>query len=312
MNEINYIKDMIYGEIYIGVYLCKDIQIKITKNGGSYCSLLLMDKTEQVDAKIWNFDKSKLTFKNGDAVKVEAIVEEFNSKKQLNITRIRLAKEEEYIMENLVPSSNKSFNELKEEFEYYISKISSDSIKRLVYILFENDDIKKRFFSHTAAKSLHHNYLRGLLHHTVSILKLCDFFADKYNADRNIMFPAAVYHDIGKIYELTSLPDNDYTKIGNLLGHIMIGYELLCKNIDSIDCIDEKIAINIKHCVLSHHGKLEYGSPKVPATLEALCLHLADYSDSRIEAFESAINTIAEGEEKTSYNRLFETYIYKS
>lgn len=296
----------------IGIYYCKDKQIKKSKVGKDFLSLILSDKTGWIDTKIWEIDGFTDKFEKGDYVKVEYRISEYLGKKQMSVLRIRKAEEWEYNVENYIKASERSFDNLYEEFNALISKVDNEYSIALINKILDDEDLASKFFNHTAAKSIHHNYIRGLLEHTIGLMRMCNYFAENYGADLNIMLPACLYHDIGKVYEITLPPESEYTFDGTLLGHLVIGYEILSKNIDKISNFPPKLATNIKHCVLAHHGKLEYGSPKVPATLEAMALHLADFCDSRLVTFISELSELGENESKGSYNKLLETVIYKT
>ena len=166
---------------------------------------------------------------------------------------------------------------------------------------------------HSAAKTVHHGFVGGLLEHTLSVTKLCDYYASYYpQLNRDLLITAAIFHDIGKIKELSTFPENDYTDAGQLLGHIMIGAEMVGITMRSIKGFPPTLATELKHCILAHHGELEYGSPKKPALLEALALNFADNTDAKMETMIEALNAGGENTGWLGFNRLLDTNIRKT
>ena len=186
------------------------------------------------------------------------------------------------------------------------------SIQKLASSYFlEDKAFVKKFCFHSAAKSVHHGFVGGLLEHTLSVMKLCDFYTKSYPAlNRDLLLTAALFHDIGKVQELSAFPENDYTDDGQLLGHIVIGTMMVADRIKEIPGFPAKTAAELKHCILAHHGELEYGSPKKPALLEALALNFADNTDAKMETFiEALAEESRQSGEWKGYNKLFETNI---
>ena len=156
---------------------------------------------------------------------------------------------------------------------------------------------------------MHHGFVGGLLEHTLGVTKNCDYFAKMYPVlNRDLLLTAAIFHDIGKLKELSTFPENDYTDAGQLLGHIMIGAEWVGDAIKSINGFPVGLANELKHCILAHHGELEFGSPKKPALVEALALSFADNIDAKMETFRELLVNVPENDTKwQGYNRFMET-----
>lgn len=175
-----------------------------------------------------------------------------------------------------LPVSKKDIKKMYEELLGYIRSVKNPYLQKLLNGYFvENAAFAKAFQFHSAAKTVHHGFVGGLLEHTLSVTKLCDYYAGYYPMiNRDLLLTAAIFHDVGKTRELSRFPENDYTDDGQLLGHIIIGTEMVGESIRSIPGFPEKLATELKHCILAHHGELEYGSPKKPALLEALALTL--------------------------------------
>ena len=297
------------------VYLCKNKQIALTKNGKEYGNLVMQDKTGTIDAKIWDLGSPGVgEFETMDYVRVEADVTLFQNSFQLNVRRIRRAQEGEYVEADYLPMSKKDIKKMYEELLGYIRSVKNPYLQKLLCGYFvENAAFAKAFQFHSAAKTVHHGFVGGLLEHTLSVTKLCDYYAGYYPMiNRDLLLTAAIFHDIGKTRELSRFPENDYTDDGQLLGHIIIGTEMVGESIRSIPGFPEKLATELKHCILAHHGELEYSSPKKPALLEALALNFADNTDAKMETMIEALQSGGENKGWLGYNRLLESNIRKT
>lgn len=297
------------------VYLCKNKQIALTKNGKEYGNLVMQDKTGTIDAKIWDLGSPGVgEFETMDYVRVEADVTLFQNSFQLNVRRIRRAQEGEYVEADYLPMSKKDIKKMYEELLGYIRSVKNPYLQKLLCGYFvENAAFAKAFQFHSAAKTVHHGFVGGLLEHTLSVTRLCDYYAGYYPMiNRDLLLTAAIFHDIGKTRELSRFPENDYTDDGQLLGHIIIGTEMVGESIRSIPGFPEKLATELKHCILAHHGELEYGSPKKPALLEALALNFADNTDAKMETMIEALRSGGDNKGWLGYNRLLESNIRKT
>ena len=312
---MRYIDTFREGMHIADVYLCKNKQIALTKNGKEYGNLVMQDKTGTIDAKIWDLGSPGVgEFETMDYVDVEADVTLFQSSFQLNVRRIRRAQEGEYVEADYLPVSKKDIKKMYEELLGYIRSVKNPYLQKLLSGYFvENAAFAKAFQFHSAAKTVHHGFVGGLLEHTLSVTKLCDYYAGYYPMiNRDLLLTAAIFHDVGKTRELSRFPENDYTDDGQLLGHIIIGTEMVGESIRSIPGFPEKLATELKHCILAHHGELEYGSPKKPALLEALALNFADNTDAKMETMIEALQSGGENKGWLGYNRLLESNIRKT
>ena len=177
-------------------------------------------------------------------------------------------------------------------------------------MLFRSKDFVAKFKKHSAAKSIHHGFIGGLLQHTLAVTKMCIFMADNYNIlDRDLLITAAIFHDAGKVYELSEFPFNDYTDEGQLLGHIFLGAELIGNKVKEIPGFPKVLASELRHCILAHHGELEFGSPKKPAIAEAMALSFADNADARLETMTEIYEKSEPGTEWLGYNRIVDSNI---
>lgn len=312
---MKFIETLREGERLGDIYLCKFRQAAVTKNGKSYENVVLQDKTGVLDAKIWEPGSQGIDdFAPLDYVYVVGDVTSFQGSLQLSIKRLRKAQEGEYHQEDYLPVSDRDVEEMYGELKGYIEKIQNPYLRQLTDSYFiENQAFIKAFQFHSAAKSVHHGFVGGLLEHTLNVVKLCDFYADQYRElNRDLLLTAALFHDIGKMKEISVFPENDYTDDGQLLGHIYMGAELVGASIRRIQGFPRKLASELKHCILAHHGELEYGSPKKPALMEALALNFADNTDAKLETFRELLKGATDSGEWLGYNRLFESNVRRT
>lgn len=312
---MKYIQTFREGMHISDVYLCKQKQIALTKAGKEYGNLVLQDKTGTVDSKIWDLNSPGIgNFEGMDYVYVDADVTVFMGLNQLNIKRIRKAELTEYEPGDYLPVSSKDIGVMYEELLGYIKSVKNDKLRQLLSSFFiEDKEFVKVFQFHSAAKSVHHGFVGGLLEHTLSVVKLCDYYAGYYPMiKRDLLITAAIFHDIGKTVELSCFPENDYTDDGQLLGHIIIGTEMISERIKKIPDFPEKTALELKHCILAHHGELEYGSPKKPALLEALALNFADNTDAKMETMIEALKGAGDNQGWLGFNRLLDSNMRKT
>ena len=312
---MRYIQDMRENDIIKNeIYLCKTKQVLTSKNGKTYVSLLLQDKTGTIDAKIWDFTSEIRQYEAMDFVHIDAKITSFQDALQLNISKIYKAQEGEYYPEDYSPVSTKNIDTMYAELKEYIASIKETNLRTLAEDFFvTNADFVKKFRSHSAAKSVHHGFVGGLLEHTLSVVKLCVHYAASYPViNRDLLIVAAMFHDIGKMEELSSFPENDYTDDGQLLGHIFIGANIVNNHIKKMNKFPVKLANELIHCILSHHGELEYGSPKKPATMEALALHFADNTDAKLQTMNELLASADPKAEWLGYQRFFESNIKRS
>lgn len=313
---MHFIGELREGERINEIYLCKQKQTALTKAGKPYESLVLQDKTGTLDAKIW--DPSSQGIEECEAldyINVMGDVISFQGTLQLNVKRLRKASEGEYEPKDYLPVSEYDVADMYRELQGYVKSLTNPYLKKLAGGLFlEDADFAKRFQFHSAAKSVHHGFVGGLLEHTLSVTKLCAFFSERYPIlNRDLLITAALFHDIGKLEELSTFPANDYTDEGQLLGHIAMGMEIVGMRIRMIDGFPRKLANELKHCILAHHGELEYGSPKKPAIPEAVALNFADNLDAKMETMKELLSGVPEGNtDWQGYNRLFESNIRRS
>ena len=307
---MKYISSLREGERINEIYLCKSKQTAMTKAGKPYDNVILQDKTGTLDAKIW--DTGSVGIEEFDAMDYVAItgdITSFQGNLQCSIKRARKVSEGEYDPADYLPVSKKDIEEMYKELMALIQSVKNPYLGKLLHMSFATEEFAQRFKFHSAAKSVHHGFVGGLLEHSLSVAKNCDFFAGNYPVlNRDLLITAAIFHDVGKLRELSVFPENDYTDAGQLLGHIVIGSEWISDAIKKIDGFPVVLANELKHCILSHHGELEFGSPKKPALIEAVALSLADNIDAKMETFTELLSVVPENNtDWQGYNRFMET-----
>jgi len=308
-----YIEDFKEGDNIMGHYLCRQKQLLKSKTGKNYLSVLLADKTGQIDGKAWDLNNNIQNFDEGDFIKIEASVQLYQSELQLRITRVRRSEPGEYTAADYIRTTDKDVNALFAQLTGYIKTISNAYVKKLLDNIFSRADVAADFKSSSAAKILHHAYIGGLIEHTLSVVQICDFVSGLYkHANRDVIVACAMLHDIGKIRELSPFPENDYTDEGQLIGHLIIGYELISDEAKKIDGFPDNLLLMIKHCILAHHGEYEYGSPKIPQIIEAYILYFCDNMDAKIKAFEEALTSDKTKSSWLGYNKMLGRNIRKS
>ncbi len=277
-------------------------QLELTKNEFKIMKMLMENagslvSRDRLIARLWD---------DGDFIDDNTLT--------VNVTRIRKAQEGEYDPAEYIPASKYDREEMYQELVGYINTIQEPHLKQLTCKYFVEDaEFIKEFKQHSAAKSVHHGFVGGLLQHTLAVTRMCDFFAKNYPIlDRDLLITAAIFHDIGKIWELSDFPSNDYTDEGQLLGHIFLGAELIGREAEKIPGFPEVLARELRHCILAHHGELEYGSPKKPAMAEAMALNFADNADAKLETMTEVYDKAEPTTEWLGYNRLLESNVRQS
>ncbi len=308
---MKYISDIREGDRIGDVYLCKHMQPAVTKNGKSYVNVILQDKTGTIDAKIWDPNSAGIDdFGALDYIEVNGDVSSFQGTLQVSIKRVRVCREGEYYPEDYLPVSKRDRKEMLVELRGIIATIKNKYYRTLLEDLFVKDQaFIKAFCTSSAAKAVHHGFVGGLLEHSLNVTKLCDYYAGAYSyINRDLLLTSAMLHDIGKTKELSLFPENDYTDEGNFLGHIVMGSEMISEAAKEIPGFPPMELMQLKHCIIAHHGELEYGSPKKPALMEAVALNFADNTDAKMQIFTEIFDQTSE-KGWLGYQRLFESNV---
>lgn len=307
---MKFIRDLKEGDRVFDIYLCKHKQSAVTKNGKPYENVILQDKTGTIDAKVWDPGNPGIgEYDSLNYIEVYGDVNNFQGSLQINVKRIRVCKEEEYNPADYLPVSSKDMDIMFNDLLDFIKSIQNTYLRQLLEAFFVQDkNFVKKFRYSSAAKTVHHGFVGGLLEHTLSVTKLCDYYCQAYPIlNRNLLLTAAICHDIGKTRELSPFPENDYTDDGQLLGHIVMGSQMVAEKAAGIADFPHVLLTQLQHCILAHHGKYEYGSPKLPALMEALALNYADDTDAKLETFKELLENNSENQGWLGFNRLFES-----
>lgn len=308
---MKYLKDYHDGDRVYDVYLCKHKQAAVTKNGKTYLNVILQDKSGTLDAKVWDPNSAGIEeFEPMDYIEVGGDVSSFQGALQISVKRVRVCREGEYNPADYLPVSKKDIEGMYQELLAMIQRTKNPFLKELLEAFFVKDtDFIKKFKNSSAAKSVHHGFVGGLLEHTLSVAKMCEFYCTQYPMlKRDLLITAALVHDMGKIREISPFPLNDYTDDGNLLGHIVMGVEMVGEKVRDIPGFPPVLVGEIKHCILAHHGEYEYGSPKKPAIMEAVALNFADNTDAKMETFTELLEN-TDQTEWLGFNRLFDSNV---
>lgn len=302
------------GDKVNDLFLVEEKNLAFSQKGAPYLSLRLKDRTGQMDGRIWdnatNLDK---VFKKGDIIYINSRAVSFKSIIQLSIIEVRQATAEEMTWEDFLPTVKGNIEEMYQALMAFVDQVVSPPLNALLRSFFEDEEIASLFRKAPAAKGFHHINIGGLLEHTLSVTRLLAMVADHYpKSNRDLLLVGGMLHDIGKIREFTYQGNIDYSDEGRLIGHIVIGLEMLDAKIATIPDFPSGLAMELRHLILSHHGMLEYGSPKRPKTVEAMIVHQLDDMDAKVNAFQEYINNSGGNESDwTPFHRLFERYIYK-
>ena len=271
-------------------------QFSRKRDGAAYLSLRLTDRTGQCEAKMWdNFEACADTFQAGDVVKVQVEVSSYNSRSQLTIKKLRKASAEEYSLADFQPHTTLSIDELWAKLIMFVGSFTEPYLQQLVRSFLDDAEIASLLRTAPAAKYLHHAWIGGLLEHIVSLLGLCERVIPHYpQVHRDLVMTGAILHDIGKLEELRWSLNFDYTLEGQMLGHITLGIAMIEKKIAAIPGFPPRLRLLVEHIVLSHHGKYEFGSPKLPMTPEAILFHYLDDLDAKMYSVRTELDRSAQ------------------
>jgi 3'-5' exoribonuclease len=275
------------GKLFDGFFLVLAKQQRTTKTNKPYLNLILGDKTGQLEGRVWELSDPRIAkdFERGDIVKARGSASRFDDRLQMKIDQLRKATPNEVDKSDLLPSTTYDVAELWRQLQGFVDSLTNPDLKLLLTTLLAEPELAQAYREAPAARQLHHAWLGGLLEHVVSLLTLADRVAPHYPIlDRDLLLTGVILHDIGKVRELSWEIGFDYTVEGTLLGHIQMGMALVEKTIDSLPNFPPKLKTLVLHMILSHHGKLEFGSPKLPMIPEALVLNFLDDLDAKMQA----------------------------
>jgi 3'-5' exoribonuclease len=270
------------NQVITGFFCVSAKGVRSKKDGAIYFALTLADRSGQIEARMWETAEAG-EFASGDVVKLRGQVCRYNEKLQVNVERIRRAEAGEFDLGDFVPKTERDVEELWAELNGYVESFTEPHLKALLRSFLDDAEIAAALREAPAAKSMHHAWIGGLLEHVVSLLGVCDLAAKHYAVHRDLLLTGAVLHDIGKLHELRWGTSFDYTLEGQLLGHITIGVGMIERKMAALGDFPPALRVLVSHMVLSHHGRYEFGSPKLPMIPEAVLLHYLDDMDAKMQ-----------------------------
>jgi 3'-5' exoribonuclease len=291
--------------------LVKEKTMAVGKNGRPFMGLVLGDASGTIDGRLWDrVDELSREFETGDIIKVKGLVQLFQNRKQFIVHRLERIEPSTVNMEDFITKSSLNTDDMLVELTQLVRSMQNDHLRQLVLDTIEDPEIRPMLVRAPAAKSIHHAWIGGLLEHVLSICHIMDFMGKHYKfLNRDLLLFGAIFHDIGKLWELSYDTGISYTDRGRLLGHMEIACELIDKKSARILGFSQELRDICKHIILSHHGRLEYGSPKRPKFLEAMVVAMIDDLDSKITTVKTIIDNERDSGEKWSrYNDLFDRY----
>ncbi len=294
-------------------FMVKEKTLAVAKNGKPYMNLKFMDKSGEVDGKLWEqVDELDKVFQRGDFVHIRGTASLYMGKMQVVAKDIRQLAEDGVDLSDFMPVSPVPLDQMLAELRQVIGSLTDPHLSGLMELFVADTSFMSGYCKAPAAKGMHHVYLGGLLEHSLSVVRLADAVVSLYpDLNRDLLVTGALLHDLGKVAELSYNRAFEYTDEGRLIGHISIGMEMLQERIGQVPGFPRDLAMLLKHMLLSHHGQYEYGSPKRPKTLEATILHYLDDMDSKINGIRSHISKeTAQGSRWTGHHRLYNLYFF--
>ncbi len=308
-----FIKDIKEKDKIFSPFLVRSKTTPLNKKGDPYINILLVDRTGDVEARVWeNVQEISEKFDAGDIIMVDGVAQNYQGKIQIRVNAVSKITKDEIKIEDYLPASPVPVNKLWDETKQLLNSIIEPNLKKLIYKIYDDKVLVENLKKAPAAKEIHHNFVGGLLFHTLSMMKVANFIASHYTVlNRDLLILGAFLHDIGKTKELSVELFFDYTDEGKLLGHITIGDRILADLIEKIEGFPEELSFELRHILLSHHGDLSKGSPRVPMTLEALVISFIDDMDARIENWKKIFDR-EDGKRWTTYQKMYERSLFRS
>ena len=318
MKEGIWANEIAPGQQVKGIFLAKDKKLLQGKTGKPYLLMKIMDSSGEVEARVWDrAQEFSSQFQQGDIIWISGESVSYQGTLQIKVYNLRSGgpMKDEHIAE-FVPEYAAALEQSQKRLDEIIEllgRIEDEPLRTLVLLFFEDPELKTGWLCASAAKSLHHARFGGLLEHTLSVCKLVEMLRGYYpTLNYDLLMVGAALHDIGKLKELEAPWKPEYTTPGRLLGHVMMGVEMIYEKLSTLPSFPADCAMELKHMMLSHHGYYEYGSPKRPKTLEAIMLHCIDDLDAKFDAFHTLVTAKGENDDPwTPYHHLFERYLYR-
>ena len=307
-----WIKDIEENVKVEGNYLVKNKVIAQTRQGNSFLTLTLGDRTGAVEARVWDrVEEISIQFKEGDIVTITGQASTYRNQIQIQINELKQNKSpvDPAIFQE---STSKDITQMLSELKKFANRIKDRHLRTLIEAFMADHQFISKFKKAPAAKIFHHSYLGGLLEHTLSVSQMAVLVAEHYpDLDSDLLLSGAILHDIGKIDELSFELNIEYTDKGRLLGHIVLGVLMVEEKLKILKDFPSGLALRLRHLILSHHGEFDFGSPKRPKFLEAFALHLIDDMDAKINGLSRLLKDDKQEGSWTVFNNLFQRYFFK-
>ena len=315
MLKTKYVKDIKEGEQIRDLFLVGNKTQLVSNAGKPYLNLILRDRTGQLEGRVWDrAEEIGKRFERDDIVEVTGSVLQYQGRIQVKVHDVQKATGLPPDLGNFLPVTRKGIEPLWNQLRELVKSVKDADLRKLLEAVFPDPpgtETARGFRQAPGGKTMHHDYIGGLLEHTVSVGLICRFFASHYEGvDGDLLVAGALLHDVGKVEELAYEGTFDYTDEGRLLGHLYLGAERISRICGEIPEFPAGKATLLKHMILSHHGELSFGSPKRPKTLEAVLLHFAENMDAKVNAFAEAMEDLREGARWSDYNRMFDRYLF--
>ena len=310
----SFISEIGDGDRVKAVFLVSERRLLTARNGKPYGKIILSDKTGDILGMVWDEAQEQVSIiAPGDVVGVRASAESYENRLQLRIEKITKLSDQEVDITSLVPSSSRDITSMVDEFEQACDSIKNSHLRLLIERIFAREGVREGFMKAPAAKGIHHNYIGGLLEHSLFILRTISALLPVYahmGFNRDMLVVGAIVHDLGKIYEYTYTKIIDITPMGRLLGHIYLSANMVDQAASSIEGFPEELKLQLLHMILGHHGQLEFGSPKLPMTKEAIFLHMLDDLDAKLTGICSIIDATPEEEPFSAFSSIYNRRLY--
>jgi 3'-5' exoribonuclease len=309
-----FLRELQPGDRFVGYYVVRSKQLEPLRDPsrGYYLTIIFSDRSGQLLGRVWEgAEDVDAEIVQGEVIKLDGEVETYLDRTQIRVLRIRPAAQGEYDIRDMLPSSSKNPEEMLNAMQVYIDQISDPHMKGLVDIFYGDEDFMQLFRQAPAARLIHHAYIHGLLEHTLELLDLAETVLTLYpQIDSDLLITGILLHDIGKVREYSWELDIDYTNEGRLIGHIVMADEMISEAIGQMADFPEDLTLSLRHLVLSHHGRYEWGSPRRPMTIEAIALHHLENLSAQVNRFALLIEKRPHGEAWTKYDRLLKRQLY--
>jgi len=314
MEKILFVEKLKEGDRFEDLFLIKNVKLGETRAGKPYMVLTVMDKSGEVSGPVWdNVPALQEICRAGDVVRLTGSVQSYRDTLQLRIDGVSQVPQKAVDLGHFYPASHRNIGEMADEIQDLVLSITNPFLKKLLNLFFKKGEWWQNFQEAPAAKGIHHAYIGGLLEHSLSVAMVADFLAGHYaGVDRSLLLAGALLHDIGKLEELKMEGGLvEYTVRGRLKGHLVIGSEMVARAAEKISAFPDELLEQLQHLILSHHGRMEFGSPAVPMTVEAFMLSFLDDLDAKMNITEQLRRKMDNKEMSwTDYQRSLERYLY--